>query len=103
MIGRAGPRISLLGCASLLFMLSPAAAQTGNGPGEAAQGASEAILIAQLVLLLFVGRGLGELMQRLGQPAVTGQLLAGLILGPSLFGWSWPSAHDVIFPTNVAQ
>src|SRR6185312_6606605 len=58
----------------------------------------EVILAAQVVLLLFVGRGLGEIMQRFGQPAVIGNLLAGLILGPSLFGWVWPQAHDLIFP-----
>jgi Kef-type K+ transport system membrane component KefB/nucleotide-binding universal stress UspA family protein len=42
-------------------------------------------------------------MQRLGQPAVIGQLLAGLILGPSLFGWVWPHAHDLIFPRSPEQ
>jgi Kef-type K+ transport system membrane component KefB len=46
----------------------------------------EALLVAQIVLLLLllvVGRGLGKMMQRLGQPAVIGPVLAGLILGPS--------------------
>ncbi|HEY7978041.1 MAG TPA: cation:proton antiporter [Rhizomicrobium sp.] len=66
----------------------------GNGLG----GTDEVILAAQVVLLLFVGRGLGEIMQRFGQPAVIGNLLAGLILGPSLFGWVWPEAHALIFP-----
>ena len=42
-------------------------------------------------------------MQRFGQPAVIGQLLAGLILGPSLFGWVWPEAHDLIFPKTPEQ
>src|SRR6185437_14044270 len=27
----------------------------------------------------------------------------GLILGPSLFGWVWPEAHNFIFPTNIEQ
>jgi len=47
---------------------------------------SEAHFIAQIVLLLMVGRLLGEAMQRIGQPAVMGQLIAGIILGPSVFG-----------------
>jgi Kef-type K+ transport system membrane component KefB/nucleotide-binding universal stress UspA family protein len=71
----------------------------GNGVG----GTDEAILVAEIALLLLVGRGLGEVMQRLGQPAVIGQLLAGLILGPSLFGWIWPAAHHFIFPQSAAQ
>ncbi|HSM94675.1 MAG TPA: cation:proton antiporter [Rhizomicrobium sp.] len=75
-----------------------AAAQNKAGGGNGLGGSDEVILTVQVVLLLLVGRGLGEIMQRLGQPAVIGNLLAGLILGPSLFGWVWPSAHDLIFP-----
>ena len=85
----------------LLASVALAAAQTHTGGSDAGNGlggTDEVILIAQVVLLLFVGRGLGELMQRVGQPAVIGNLLAGLILGPSLFGWIWPHAHDLIFP-----
>ena len=32
-----------------------------------------------------------------------GQLLAGILLGPSLFGWLWPQAHQLIFPSDPAQ
>jgi Kef-type K+ transport system membrane component KefB/nucleotide-binding universal stress UspA family protein len=42
-------------------------------------------------------------MQRIGQPAVIGQLLAGLILGPSFFGWLAPAAHHFVFPDTPAQ
>jgi K+:H+ antiporter len=42
-------------------------------------------------------------MQRIGQPAVIGQLLAGIILGPSVFGWIWPSGQQAIFPPNSAD
>jgi Kef-type K+ transport system membrane component KefB/nucleotide-binding universal stress UspA family protein len=87
----------LLACAAIPAFA--AASTKGSGLG----GTGEVILIAQIVLLLIVGRGLGEIMQRLGQPAVVGQLLAGLILGPSLFGWVWPSAHALIFPDSASQ
>ncbi|HVV65001.1 MAG TPA: cation:proton antiporter, partial [Rhizomicrobium sp.] len=80
------------------------AAQSGAGDGGAiAVGARKAILVAEVGLLMLVGRGLGEVMQRFGQPAVIGQLLAGLILGPSLFGWIWPHAHDLLFPKSAEQ
>jgi Kef-type K+ transport system membrane component KefB/nucleotide-binding universal stress UspA family protein len=59
-----------------------------------------AIFAAELILLLLVGRLLGELMNRLGQPALFGQLIAGVLLGPSVFGLVWPAAHHFIFPDN---
>ncbi|CAM5295300.1 Glutathione-regulated potassium-efflux system protein KefB [Aquamicrobium terrae] len=71
--------------------------------GADAGGSSEGIFIAELVCLLLAGRGLGELFERLGQPAVMGQLIAGILLGPSLFGWLWPSAQHMLFPADPAQ
>jgi Kef-type K+ transport system membrane component KefB/nucleotide-binding universal stress UspA family protein len=61
------------------------------------------IFFSQILLLIVVGRLLGELMQRVGQPAVMGQLLAGIMLGPSVFGAVWPSAQHMIFPTAAAD
>jgi len=55
------------------------------------QAPSEALFLAQIVLLLLVGRLMGEAMQRIGQPAVIGQLMAGILLGPSVFGALWPA------------
>jgi len=66
-------------------------------------GPSEALFIAQLVVLLLVGRLLGEAMQRIGQPAVMGQLLAGVLLGPSVFGTVWPHAQHALFPGGREQ
>jgi len=59
-----------------------------------------AIFAAELILLLLTGRLLGELMNRMGQPALFGQLIAGVLLGPSVFGSLWPQAHHFIFPDN---
>jgi Kef-type K+ transport system membrane component KefB/nucleotide-binding universal stress UspA family protein len=58
---------------------------------------SEALFIAQIVVLLLFGRLLGEFMQRVGQPAVMGQLMAGILLGPSVFGALWPQAQQALF------
>ena len=61
-----------------------------------------AVFIAELILLLLVGRMLGEVMTRFGQPAIFGQLLAGVLLGPSIFGALLPQARHVIFPDTPA-
>ncbi|MGB3865368.1 MAG: cation:proton antiporter [Xanthobacteraceae bacterium] len=71
--------------------------------GDSAGRASETVFILQIILLIAVGRGLGEVMQRFGQPSVMGELLAGVILGPSIFGALWPEARSAIFPANAEQ
>jgi Kef-type K+ transport system membrane component KefB len=57
-----------------------------------------AVFVAELILLLFVGRMLGEGMTRIGQPAIFGQLLAGVLLGPSVFGALMPELRQILFP-----
>ena len=84
-------------CAALLT------ATAANAAAEKPAHPSEFILIVQVLLLIAVGRGLGEIMQRIGQPSVIGELLAGLLLGPSLFGWLWPAAQSAIFPPAPEQ
>lgn len=69
---------------------------------HSASGAVVATFIAQIVALLLVGRLLGEVAHRLKQPAVIGQLLAGVVLGPSILGW-WPGAEQWLFPSAPAQ
>ena len=84
--------------AALVLTTIAASAEGGKSAGP-----SEFLLVAQIVLLIAVGRGLGEIMQRIGQPSVIGELLAGILLGPSLFGWIWPEAQHAIFPKTPEQ
>src|SRR5262249_21800260 len=87
----------LLGVAAAVEAV-PALAAEG-----ASRGAAQALFIAQLALLLLVGRLMGEAAQRIGQPSVMGQLIGGLLLGPSFFGLLWPSAQHAIFPSDPVQ
>ncbi|MCI3206804.1 MULTISPECIES: cation:proton antiporter [Pandoraea] len=66
-------------------------------------GHGTAIFFTQLLLLVLVGRLLGEVMQRLRQPAVMGQLLAGVLLGPSIFGALLPAWQHAVFPDTETQ
>lgn len=84
--------------AALILTTIAAGAEGGKSAGP-----SEFLLVTQIVLLIAVGRGLGEIMQRIGQPSVIGELLAGILLGPSLFGWLWPEAQAAIFPKAPEQ
>jgi len=85
-------------CALPALMAGPAWAAAGG-----AKGPSDAIFIAQIVLLMLVGRLMGEAMLGLGQPAVMGQLIAGLLLGPSFFGLLLPDVQHALFPKNPEQ
>ncbi len=57
----------------------------------------------QLLALVSMARLLGGLMRRLGQPAVVGELAAGLLLGPSVFGKVWPSGFEWFLPADKMQ
>jgi Kef-type K+ transport system membrane component KefB/nucleotide-binding universal stress UspA family protein len=61
------------------------------------------LLLVQIALILGVSRVLAEAMKRIGQPAVIGELMAGILLGPSLLGWLWPGGFAAIFPAEVTQ
>lgn len=87
--------------AALTFALLAAMPALGAEPAKA--GASEAVFLCQIIALLLTGRLLGEIMQRFGQPAVLGQLVAGLILGPSVLGALWPEAQQALFPAVREQ
>ena len=56
--------------------------------------AAVGIILLKLVIVLIVAKIAGELAERLRQPAVLGELLAGVLLGPSLFGLIDITAHD---------
>jgi K+:H+ antiporter len=74
---------------------------TGLHPSEL--GASAAVFLSQILVLLLAGRLLGELLARWGQPPVMGQLLAGIVLGPSVLGHVSPAAELALFPHSVPQ
>lgn len=54
----------------------------------------------QLLVIYATARLLGSLARRVGLPAVVGELSAGLVLGPSLFGVVWPGGFDWFLPDS---
>lgn len=59
-----------------------------------------AILLAQIVTIIFVARLLGWLCTKIGQPTVIGEIVAGIILGPSLIGFYFPEFSTALFPVH---
>ncbi|HUF98112.1 MAG TPA: cation:proton antiporter [Ilumatobacter sp.] len=61
------------------------------------------VFLLQLVVLLAAARVLGQVARRVGQPAVVGELAAGVIVGPSVFGNALPDQFDWLFPADAVQ
>lgn len=61
------------------------------------------LVVFQFALLLLVARALGEVARRFGLPSVVGELLAGFVLGHSLFGNLFPRAFEAVFPQTTQQ
>ena len=95
--GRRRLRTLVLGVVAVLL---PAVAIAAS---DKAPAASTALFVAQAVVLMTVGRLLGEGLQRIGQPAVMGAILGGIVLGPSVFGALWPEGQNALFPNDPAQ
>ncbi|NDZ78903.1 cation:proton antiporter [Streptomyces sp. SID10853] len=55
-----------------------------------------------IALLLAAAHGLGRLFVRLRQPAVVGEILGGLLLGPTVLGQAAPGLADWLFPSTGA-
>ena len=90
---------------TLAMIVAPEVAMAGVAVAARAGSAapSEAIFLLQVVLLLLCGRLLGEAAQRIGQPPVMGQLIAGIVLGPSVFGAIAPGLRHAVFPDGAGQ
>ncbi|HEU5084144.1 MAG TPA: cation:proton antiporter [Acidimicrobiales bacterium] len=56
-----------------------------------------------IVVVVALARGFGALARRLGQPAVIGELAAGIVLGPSVLGRLAPDVFDWLFPPDDVQ
>ncbi len=58
------------------------------------------LLLAQMAVVLLVSRLLGVVAKWLGQPMVIAEVVAGIVLGPSLLGWVWPGGMTMLFPDS---
>lgn len=55
------------------------------------------LLLVQIAVIVMAARGVGLLFRRIHQPQVMGEMVAGILLGPSLLGWAWPGLYAQLF------
>ena len=58
------------------------------------------VFIVQAALIIILSRLVGLLARRLGQPMVIAEIVAGILLGPSLVGWLAPGFSKAVFPAT---
>lgn len=56
------------------------------------------ILLAQIITIILVARFFGWICRKIGQPSVIGEIIAGIVLGPSLIGMHFPEFSALLFP-----
>ncbi len=59
-----------------------------------------AVLLLQIIVIVFVAKSFGAICKMLKQPSVIGEMLAGIVLGPSLFGLLFPEISLALFPPS---
>ncbi len=59
-----------------------------------------ALLILQLIVIIGLSRLIGRGARWLGQPLVIAEVVAGIVLGPSLLGWLAPDVMGALFPAS---
>ncbi len=61
------------------------------------------VFLVQVLLLLALARGFGEVLRRWGHPPLVGEILIGVLLGPTVLGRALPELQEVIFPVDGIQ
>lgn len=56
------------------------------------------LLLLQIVIIVSAAKAFGYLIQKVGQPAVVGEMVAGVLLGPMFFGSWFPEVSGLLFP-----
>lgn len=59
-----------------------------------------AILLAQILTIILAARLFGWMFNKIGQPTVIGEIIAGIVLGPSLIGAFFPEFYHILFPES---
>ena len=53
-------------------------------------------LLAQLMIIIVAAKLCGTIASRFGQPSVLGEIIAGILIGPAVFGLVHTNGHDVL-------
>ncbi|GIJ45284.1 hypothetical protein Val02_21700 [Virgisporangium aliadipatigenens] len=92
--------VALVAVAALVALTPRLVAGTGDGTGPGGLDPLARFLLAAAVVV-FVCHACGALLRRFHQPAVVGEVLGGIVLGPSVLGALWPNGTAALFTAEV--
>ena len=104
--------VGLLLVSVLLFLVIRSIGESGSlsaeltAPNSVVPSAHNQVLLhvlATLTAVILLGRLLARLLKSVGQPAVIGEIIAGILLGPSLLGAVFPEAMHLLIPDQSAD
>jgi Kef-type K+ transport system membrane component KefB len=101
MIAAAGGAFGLVCLLGAGLSAPSAPAPVPGAPAPPAPPAHLADVLLALVVVIIAARAVGALFRRLGQPPVIGEVVAGIVLGPSLLGRAAPAVSAAVFPAAV--
>src|SRR5262245_19069114 len=58
------------------------------------------VLLLQVLMIMTVARLISSMLLKIGQPPVIGEMIAGIVLGPSLLGILFPNVMSFLFPPH---
>ncbi|MGL4412014.1 MAG: cation:proton antiporter [Bacteroidales bacterium] len=61
------------------------------------------LLLIQIIVILLFSRLFGWIFTKIGQPTVIGEIVAGIALGPSLFGYFYPELFELLFAADKLE
>ncbi len=100
----AGIGLVALVCRAGAQLAAPAATATATASVAAAPPVDVVLhVMATLVAVILLGTILGRVCRWVGQPPVIGEVIAGIVLGPSLLGAIWPQAMHFLIPSAAAD
>src|SRR5208282_1930532 len=91
--------MSLTGCPDCKPVAFHAAPQTAQQQKAGQQLVPRVVtIIIQIAIIIIAVRAFGFLFKFIKQPQVIGEMVAGILLGPSLLGWVAPHVSAILFP-----
>jgi Kef-type K+ transport system membrane component KefB len=100
--------VLVLGALGVFGALHAGSALQSGGPslgfGSGSEHSGISMLARFLVALAAIMAGsqaLGWVCRRIGQPPVMGEVVGGILLGPSFLGWVWPAGYAGLLPASI--